>query len=55
MDSLLEALQSGAAFRDRRKRTPRGQGKIFPKTLSYKLKGQKLFCEDLQIVLTENY
>uniref|UniRef100_A0A8C6JVX5 Uncharacterized protein n=1 Tax=Melopsittacus undulatus TaxID=13146 RepID=A0A8C6JVX5_MELUD len=29
MDSLLEALQSGAAFRDRRKRTPRGQGKIF--------------------------
>ncbi|KAJ1115100.1 hypothetical protein NDU88_003328 [Pleurodeles waltl] len=23
MDSLLEALQSGAAFRDRRKRTPR--------------------------------
>ncbi|XP_074004089.1 protein diaphanous homolog 2 [Numenius arquata] len=25
MDSLLEALQSGAAFRDRRKRTPRGQ------------------------------
>uniref|UniRef100_A0A8C6JUN2 Uncharacterized protein n=1 Tax=Melopsittacus undulatus TaxID=13146 RepID=A0A8C6JUN2_MELUD len=28
MDSLLEALQSGAAFRDRRKRTPRGQGKM---------------------------
>ncbi|KAJ7403825.1 protein diaphanous 2-like isoform X1 [Pitangus sulphuratus] len=26
MDSLLEALQSGAAFRDRRKRTPRPQG-----------------------------
>ncbi|TRZ08326.1 hypothetical protein HGM15179_018782 [Zosterops borbonicus] len=26
MDSLLEALQSGAAFRDRRKRTPRVQG-----------------------------
>uniref|UniRef100_A0A8B9C1G8 Diaphanous related formin 2 n=1 Tax=Anser brachyrhynchus TaxID=132585 RepID=A0A8B9C1G8_9AVES len=26
MDSLLEALQSGAAFRDRRKRTPRGHG-----------------------------
>ncbi|XP_075576527.1 protein diaphanous homolog 2 [Pelecanus crispus] len=25
MDSLLEALQSGAAFRDRRKRIPRGQ------------------------------
>uniref|UniRef100_A0A670YAK8 Diaphanous related formin 3 n=1 Tax=Pseudonaja textilis TaxID=8673 RepID=A0A670YAK8_PSETE len=27
MDSLLEALQSGAAFRDRRKRTPRFKGK----------------------------
>uniref|UniRef100_A0A8D0HE98 Diaphanous related formin 2 n=1 Tax=Sphenodon punctatus TaxID=8508 RepID=A0A8D0HE98_SPHPU len=27
MDNLLEALQSGAAFRDRRKRTPRNQGK----------------------------
>uniref|UniRef100_A0A8D2MTL2 Diaphanous homolog 3 n=1 Tax=Zonotrichia albicollis TaxID=44394 RepID=A0A8D2MTL2_ZONAL len=26
MDSLLEALQSGAAFRDRRKRTPRSRG-----------------------------
>uniref|UniRef100_A0A8C3DE80 Diaphanous related formin 3 n=1 Tax=Corvus moneduloides TaxID=1196302 RepID=A0A8C3DE80_CORMO len=26
MDSLLEALQSGAAFRDRRKRTPRSKG-----------------------------
>uniref|UniRef100_A0A8C3GPV5 Diaphanous related formin 3 n=1 Tax=Cairina moschata TaxID=8855 RepID=A0A8C3GPV5_CAIMO len=26
MDSLLEALQSGAAFRDRRKRIPRGKG-----------------------------
>uniref|UniRef100_A0A8C8SP08 Protein diaphanous homolog 2 n=1 Tax=Pelusios castaneus TaxID=367368 RepID=A0A8C8SP08_9SAUR len=26
MDNLLEALQSGAAFRDRRKRTPRHQG-----------------------------
>uniref|UniRef100_A0A8C0BU15 Protein diaphanous homolog 2 n=1 Tax=Buteo japonicus TaxID=224669 RepID=A0A8C0BU15_9AVES len=31
MDSLLEALQSGAAFRDRRKRTPRGQGKMLSK------------------------
>ncbi|XP_023781673.1 protein diaphanous homolog 2-like isoform X1 [Cyanistes caeruleus] len=28
MDSLLEALQSGAAFRDRRKRTPRAQGLV---------------------------
>uniref|UniRef100_A0A8C5IMS6 Diaphanous related formin 3 n=1 Tax=Junco hyemalis TaxID=40217 RepID=A0A8C5IMS6_JUNHY len=27
MDSLLEALQSGAAFRDRRKRTPRSRGR----------------------------
>lgn len=26
MDSLLEALQSGAAFRDRRKRTPKPKG-----------------------------
>uniref|UniRef100_A0AAR2IVF3 Diaphanous-related formin 3 n=1 Tax=Pygocentrus nattereri TaxID=42514 RepID=A0AAR2IVF3_PYGNA len=28
MDSLLEALQSGAAFRDRRKRAPRPRGEI---------------------------
>ena len=27
MDNLLEALQSGAAFRDRRKRIPRNPGK----------------------------
>lgn len=26
MDSLLEALQSGAAFRERRKRAPRPRG-----------------------------
>ncbi|XP_021273495.1 protein diaphanous homolog 3 isoform X3 [Numida meleagris] len=32
MDSLLEALQSGAAFRDRRKRTPRA--KDIPQSLS---------------------
>ncbi|XP_007890050.2 protein diaphanous homolog 2 isoform X3 [Callorhinchus milii] len=30
MDSLLEALQSGAAFRDRRKRTPRSLGEQSP-------------------------
>ncbi|XP_043560433.1 protein diaphanous homolog 2 isoform X2 [Chiloscyllium plagiosum] len=30
MDSLLEALQSGAAFRDRRKRTPRNLGEQGP-------------------------
>uniref|UniRef100_A0A8C4W8Q0 Diaphanous related formin 3 n=1 Tax=Gopherus evgoodei TaxID=1825980 RepID=A0A8C4W8Q0_9SAUR len=29
MDSLLEALQSGAAFRDRRKRTPRPKGEYY--------------------------
>uniref|UniRef100_A0A8C3CT23 Diaphanous related formin 3 n=1 Tax=Cairina moschata TaxID=8855 RepID=A0A8C3CT23_CAIMO len=29
MDSLLEALQSGAAFRDRRKRIPRGKGEYY--------------------------
>uniref|UniRef100_A0A7N8XV38 Diaphanous-related formin 3 n=1 Tax=Mastacembelus armatus TaxID=205130 RepID=A0A7N8XV38_9TELE len=29
MDSLLEALQSGAAFRDRRKRAPRARGESF--------------------------
>uniref|UniRef100_A0A663MNH5 Diaphanous related formin 2 n=1 Tax=Athene cunicularia TaxID=194338 RepID=A0A663MNH5_ATHCN len=34
MDSLLEALQSGAAFRDRRKRTPRVQGKMSSKNLA---------------------
>lgn len=28
MDSLMEALQSGAAFRDRRKRTPRNGNAI---------------------------
>uniref|UniRef100_A0A8C6U6K2 Diaphanous-related formin 3 n=1 Tax=Neogobius melanostomus TaxID=47308 RepID=A0A8C6U6K2_9GOBI len=30
MDSLLEALQSGAAFRDRRKRAPRPRGEARP-------------------------
>uniref|UniRef100_A0A803VES5 Protein diaphanous homolog 2 n=1 Tax=Ficedula albicollis TaxID=59894 RepID=A0A803VES5_FICAL len=34
MDSLLEALQSGAAFRDRRKRTPRPQGCLILTTVS---------------------
>ncbi|XP_074864164.1 protein diaphanous homolog 2 isoform X4 [Carettochelys insculpta] len=32
MDNLLEALQSGAAFRDRRKRTPRNQGIVYEVT-----------------------
>jgi len=32
MDSLMEALQSGAAFRDRRKRTPRN-GKSLKNTV----------------------
>lgn len=30
MDSLMEALQSGAAFRDRRKRTPRNGNEQLP-------------------------
>lgn len=34
MDSLMEALQSGAAFRDRRKRTPRN-GKVPEKHSHY--------------------
>lgn len=40
MDSLLEALQSGAAFRDRRKRTPRSKGEysILDLILQRKLK-----------------
>ncbi|MBZ3887889.1 Protein diaphanous-like protein 2 [Sciurus carolinensis] len=29
MDNLLEALQSGAAFRDRRKRIPRNPGNTY--------------------------
>ncbi|KAK9963239.1 hypothetical protein ABG768_006440 [Culter alburnus] len=33
MDSLMEALQSGAAFRDRRKRTPRNAGLRSPQAL----------------------
>uniref|UniRef100_A0A8C9MIH2 Protein diaphanous homolog 2 n=1 Tax=Serinus canaria TaxID=9135 RepID=A0A8C9MIH2_SERCA len=33
MDSLLEALQSGAAFRDRRKRTPRSKQICFPESI----------------------
>lgn len=34
MDSLLEALQSGAAFRNRRKQVPRFKGKYFFFSLS---------------------
>uniref|UniRef100_A0A8C4FEA2 Diaphanous-related formin 2 n=1 Tax=Dicentrarchus labrax TaxID=13489 RepID=A0A8C4FEA2_DICLA len=37
MDSLMEALQSGAAFRDRRKRTPRN-GNVAKNTVSIKNK-----------------
>ncbi|TSQ81073.1 ETS-related transcription factor Elf-4 [Bagarius yarrelli] len=37
MDSLMEALQSGAAFRDRRKRTPRTDFHVSPKTSRLKL------------------
>ncbi|GAB0194866.1 protein diaphanous 2 [Grus japonensis] len=36
MDSLLEALQSGAAFRDRRKRTPRGQDTLTSACLKFR-------------------
>lgn len=35
MDSLMEALQSGAAFRDRRKRTPRN-GKAIKKPVPFR-------------------
>lgn len=35
MDSLLEALQSGAAFRDRRKRAPRPRGESHILTFLY--------------------
>uniref|UniRef100_A0A803W847 Diaphanous related formin 3 n=1 Tax=Ficedula albicollis TaxID=59894 RepID=A0A803W847_FICAL len=43
MDSLLEALQSGAAFRDRRRRTPRSKGEYSVLDLIFqrKLKNQK--------------
>uniref|UniRef100_A0A8C0U7E7 Diaphanous related formin 3 n=1 Tax=Cyanistes caeruleus TaxID=156563 RepID=A0A8C0U7E7_CYACU len=43
MDSLLEALQSGAAFRDRRRRTPRSKGEysILDFISQRKLKNQK--------------
>uniref|UniRef100_A0A8D0FWI4 Diaphanous related formin 3 n=1 Tax=Strix occidentalis caurina TaxID=311401 RepID=A0A8D0FWI4_STROC len=43
MDSLLEALQSGAAFRDRRKRIPRSKGEysILHFVFQRKLKNQK--------------
>lgn len=44
MDNLLEALQSGAAFRDRRKRTPRTQGR----TCIVQLWGEThLYCSEL--------
>uniref|UniRef100_A0A8C3MUT7 Protein diaphanous homolog 2 n=1 Tax=Geospiza parvula TaxID=87175 RepID=A0A8C3MUT7_GEOPR len=43
MDSLLEALQSGAAFRDRRKRTPRAQGKGNPRNRRAKANSFTLF------------
>uniref|UniRef100_A0A8C6JUT9 Uncharacterized protein n=1 Tax=Melopsittacus undulatus TaxID=13146 RepID=A0A8C6JUT9_MELUD len=61
MDSLLEALQSGAAFRDRRKRTPRGQGKMLSKNFELEterakvvLQTFKLFCKCLPTVFSEN-
>uniref|UniRef100_A0A674HVR5 Protein diaphanous homolog 2 n=1 Tax=Taeniopygia guttata TaxID=59729 RepID=A0A674HVR5_TAEGU len=46
MDSLLEALQSGAAFRDRRKRTPRAPGKGIPaiEVIWHKIKSLVWIC-----------
>uniref|UniRef100_A0A663FDI7 Diaphanous related formin 3 n=1 Tax=Aquila chrysaetos chrysaetos TaxID=223781 RepID=A0A663FDI7_AQUCH len=46
MDSLLEALQSGAAFRDRRKRTPRSKGEfsILHFVFQRKLKALQVQC-----------
>uniref|UniRef100_A0A8C0B9N7 Diaphanous related formin 3 n=1 Tax=Buteo japonicus TaxID=224669 RepID=A0A8C0B9N7_9AVES len=46
MDSLLEALQSGAAFRDRRKRTPRSKGEfsILHFVFQRKLKALRVQC-----------
>uniref|UniRef100_A0A8C3J6Q2 Diaphanous related formin 3 n=1 Tax=Calidris pygmaea TaxID=425635 RepID=A0A8C3J6Q2_9CHAR len=41
MDSLLEALQSGAAFRDRRKRTPRPKGEYSVLWVFFPEKNQK--------------
>lgn len=38
MDCLMEALQSGAAFRDRRKRTPRN-GRAVPVLISFLFRG----------------
>lgn len=43
MDSLMEALQSGAAFRDRRKRTPRN-GKAIKNTSLHKKKPVPFRC-----------
>lgn len=37
MDSLMEALQSGAAFRDRRKRTPRNGKAIKSNICTYEM------------------
>ncbi|XP_030354099.1 protein diaphanous homolog 2 isoform X4 [Strigops habroptila] len=45
MDSLLEALQSGAAFRDRRKRTPRGQGKMLSENLELETEWAKVVSQ----------
>uniref|UniRef100_A0A8C0U5T3 Diaphanous related formin 3 n=1 Tax=Cyanistes caeruleus TaxID=156563 RepID=A0A8C0U5T3_CYACU len=46
MDSLLEALQSGAAFRDRRRRTPRSKGEysILDFISQRKLKALRVQC-----------
>ncbi|KAI4830064.1 hypothetical protein KUCAC02_001717, partial [Chaenocephalus aceratus] len=47
MDSLLEALQSGAAFRDRRKRAPRPRGVSEEKMMGTKIDQGKRKVSDL--------
>uniref|UniRef100_A0A8C0U0U9 DAD domain-containing protein n=1 Tax=Cyanistes caeruleus TaxID=156563 RepID=A0A8C0U0U9_CYACU len=55
MDSLLEALQSGAAFRDRRKRTPRAQGKGTAAAPHHHPGGLQLSGKDLPTVPTGSH
>uniref|UniRef100_A0A803VK64 Diaphanous related formin 3 n=1 Tax=Ficedula albicollis TaxID=59894 RepID=A0A803VK64_FICAL len=45
MDSLLEALQSGAAFRDRRRRTPRSKGEYSVLDLIFQRKLKALWIQ----------
>lgn len=54
MDSLLEALQSGAAFRDRRKRAPRPRGESFILSLHQHTNKDSHIKPALHIVLVGN-